>query len=112
MTEISDQVVVDCPSGEAADYIAEFFEKLGTPGGAGAVLTLCVQVGDATLSREVVARLTSPKASPGKRVMGLTWSPKGEGPYPVFEGTLALSDRTALTSELAIKGKYGPPGGI
>jgi hypothetical protein len=76
------------------------------------VLTLCVPLGDATLTREVIAKITSPKASPGLRVMGISWVPKGGGPYPAFEGTLALSDRSGATSELTIAGRYGPPGGV
>lgn len=112
MTETSDHVIVNCPSGEAAEFITEFFDRLGAPEAEGAVLTLHIPVGDATISRDVVAKLTAPKATPGHRVMGLTWAPKGGGPYPVFEGTLALSDQSAATSRLTIVGKYGPPGGV
>jgi hypothetical protein len=112
MTEIADDVVVDCASGEAASYLAGFFEQLGAPGGGGAVLTLCIALGDAAISREVVAKITAPKGSPGYRVMGVTWSPKDGGPYPDFEGTLALSDLTSSSSKLVLSGKYGPPGGL
>jgi hypothetical protein len=112
MTEIADEVTVDCTSGEAASYLAGFFEQLGAPGGGGAVLTLCIPLGDASINREVIAKITAPKGSPGYRVMGVTWSPKDGGPYPDFDGSLSLSDLSASSSKLVLRGTYGPPGGI
>ena len=112
MAEIADDVVVDCLSGEAASYLAGFFERLAVPGVDGSVLTLRLAVGDATISRDVIARLTAPKASPGHRVMGVSWRPKNGGPYPDFDGTIALSDQDGTASKLTISGTYGPPGGV
>jgi hypothetical protein len=112
MTEISDDVIVECASGDAASYLADFFEQVGAPDGAGAVLTLYIKLGDASISHDVVAKLTAPKGSPGFREMGVTWTPKDGGPYPDFTGTLTLSDQSANSSILTLHGRYGPPGGI
>ncbi len=112
MTEIRDEIVVDCSSSEAASHLQRLFESPSAQGPDGAVLTLRVPVGDATLERDVVAKLTPRKAEPGFRTMDLTWGPKGGGPYPVFDGTLVLDGLSATTSKLAVIGRYGPPGGI
>jgi len=112
MTEIAGDVSVECASGDAASYIADFFEQVGAPGGGGAVLTLYIKLGDASISHDVIAKLTTPKGSPGFREMGVTWTPKDGGPYPDFEGTLTLSDQSANSSTLTLRGRYGPPGGL
>jgi hypothetical protein len=111
MTEIADDVTVECASTDAASYLADFFEEVGAPGG-GAVLTLSIEFGDASIRRDVIAKLTAPKGSPGFREMGVTWTPKDGGPFPDFEGTLTLSDQSANSSKLTLSGHYGVPGGI
>ncbi len=111
MTQIDGDVVVDCPTGEAAAYLAETFERLGPKGGP-AVLALCVPVGDVTIAREVIVRIAQPKAAPGRRVLSVTWTPKNGGPYPNFSGTLALTDHEPHKCQLTIGGSYGPPGGL
>ncbi len=112
MTEITGDVIVECASGEAASYLADFFEQVGVPGGGGAMLTLYIKLGDASISHDVIAKLTAPKGSPGFREMGVTWTPKDGGPYPDFEGTMTLTDQSANSSTLTLSGRYGPPGGI
>ena len=111
MTEIHDDIVVECPSDEAASYLQEFFARSGERAGD-AVLALKIPVADATLQRDVLAKLTPRKAEPGFRTLDLSWAPKGGGPYPAFDGTLVLADRTAATCTLMLYGRYGPPGGI
>jgi hypothetical protein len=112
VTHISGSVVVDCTSGEAALHLGDFFDAHADPDGAdGARLTLCAPVGDATLSRDVVAELTRSHAYPGHRSMHVSWRPKGGGPYPHFAGTLSLGDEPAGT-RITIDGAYEPPGGV
>jgi hypothetical protein len=45
------------------------------------------------------------------RMMNLSWTPKGGGPYPTFAGTLTFEPAGAQTN-LALDGDYEPPGGI
>ena len=112
MSHVAENVVVDCPASEATTYVIGFLEELGARDDEGAVLAPSVPVGDAKIDREVVAKLTSSKVTPGLTVMGFSWRPKGGGPYPTFEGNLTLTELTALTSQLTLSGEYGPPGGL
>jgi hypothetical protein len=112
MTHATENTTVDCAFTEATSHLNDFLDSLGARQPDGAVIPLSVPVADASVVRDIVAKLTDTKTVGRLAIAGITWSAKGGGPYPVFTGTLTLGEASALTSTLTVAGDYAPPGGV
>jgi hypothetical protein len=110
---------VDCPPEEVESYLERFLYGLVAGDG-----TLVVELraparalglpGHAAFEKRVVAKLTYDRdADELNRIVSLSWTPEGGGPYPAFSGTVVAD--AAMDSEgsvVSIAGRYAPPGGI
>ena len=106
MSTIRDFTTVACPFDEVPDRLYAHFN------GGDAVLPLHVRFGDLKIERDVDFHLKTKPAYPGYRLLDVSWSPKGGGPYPTFAGTLSIAEDAIGWSRIEIDGTYRPPLGI
>ncbi|MGP6157282.1 MAG: hypothetical protein ACLPYS_07205 [Vulcanimicrobiaceae bacterium] len=110
---------VDCPPEEVEAYLEHFLYGLVASDGT-LVLELRAPAsalglpGQLALEKRVVAKLTYDRdADELNRIVSLSWTPEGSGPFPSFSGTV-VADAAVDTegSVVSIAGRYAPPGGM
>jgi len=120
MTQLNERAYVQVPYGRAAESLATFLGRLGWKTGSPTTLRLRVEAGDLgapgaiSIARDVEARF-DPIDDPRHltKPMRVQWSPAGGGPFPMFEGSLTISeDEDYGTCVLTLSGEYDPPLGV
>jgi hypothetical protein len=110
MTSIDERHLVDCPYHFARSYVEDVLKPLAT-NKTERTIELTVPLGDGTLAKDVnVVFTTASDPRHFDEPWGIHWEPKGGGPYPTFDGTLAVrADETYDKSVLELDGQYAPP---
>jgi hypothetical protein len=117
MTPLSRSRSVKCPYVRAIAYFDRHFRNLPvSERGEGRVMRLrtplsALGLGDTVaLDRDVVARLgTAPEPAGMEHGIKVEWEPEGGGPFPTFQGSLAISADTPKSSTISLDGAYEPP---
>jgi hypothetical protein len=121
MSTLREEIYVNCPPAQAHRHLDAFFrehaESQGPSGHSSIHLTLCVPLhvpGLKTalnLQRSAKATVTRIRAaSDSSDTLAVTWEALGGGPFPRFEGTIAVKgDEDYNSFRLVLAGAYAPP---
>ena len=117
MTTLSERTLVHCSVNQAAKHLARYFKARGNSDGDVARLSLRAEVpvpgakGTVKLERTAIATLI-PRHAPGEMMphYAVTWAPEQPGPYPTFNGDLAIESGDDYDAfYLVLNGDYQPP---
>ena len=117
MSTLSERTLVHCSVNQAAGHLARYFKARGNSDGDVARLSLRAEVPvpgsteTLKLERTAIATLV-PRHKPGEMLphYAVTWAPEHAGPYPTFNGDLAIESGEDYHSfYLVLNGTYEPP---
>ncbi len=119
MSSLVERAIVHCSVNQASLHLARYFRARGNSDGDIARLNLRADVqvpGSNTfrLERTAIATLT-PLHARGEMLphYAVNWTPERSGPYPTFNGDLAIENADDYHSfYLVLKGTYEPPLGV
>jgi hypothetical protein len=119
-SKIAQRTLVQCPAGQAAARLKEFFRAHGNPDGDTAQLPLWIDAGipglpaPLHLERDVIVTLRV-NHKPGDMTprYSVQWAPAEPGPFPLFAGELHVeNDEDYDAFWLVLEGTYEPPLGL
>jgi hypothetical protein len=118
MSTVVEKIYADCAPNQAPEYLERFF-SMQTQGSEGKIivpLRAPMDVAGFTRSLEKSVNVVISAARTGTDMIpriALRWEPASGGPFPTFQGTLALeADEDYSACALVLRGDYTPPLGI